>query len=579
MIQIIPFRCGNYPEYLPLLVRGLADLSALRFNTVQIEARLNRELEITSWPSENEVQTGGDEHGQPLWFSGDVWVDQDLDQEVFEVAMFLYDPGKDQPIYYDGYQTTAKDFLISWETHIRKVFNFLVRENLAIEEERVMYTHSLEAFLEFRNGLEILSQAKKPSQREEGLERLLAAVAYDPDFLEAADILLLFLMQNNGVQHFDEVLRILERLRIYANHHPRVPLVMAEVYFQWGNSEKAEQLLKELLREYPGFTDGWLRLALFYQYREQYAEALETLQKLVEKDADNPMAFDLMGTIYAGLEKHVEAEAAWNKALALDSGRVNVLNNLGLLAEENDDPELAEFYYRKAIQINDHWWGSFYNFGSYCQRQGRLEEAAALLLKAGVLNPSHAATFLNLAEAQLKSGHYAEAQETLIQLLQIAPNNLFRRQGLQMLEHFNDDPIQAELRIRKLEKLWKVNQHTSVIWLLLKNFRWGNRLWYYWYLWARVFEQLKLKYLAGAALQIGLRRNPGYPLFKQLGLWYWEKASYAKALPLLRQAFQLNQSDGEAVSAYFQTLINLGEVDEYQRHLKHFAKIGNNIGA
>lgn len=575
MVQVIPFRYGSYPEYLPLLARGLADLTTLRFNTVQIEAHFNRDLQLKSWPLGKEVHLDGDEPGQTLWFSGEIRADR---SEIFDVVMFLYDPDKERSVYYDSYQTSAKEFLYAWENHIRQIFKFLAVETDPFNEDRVIYTHSLDAFLEFRRGLEILSLAKKPAQREEGLERLLSAVTYDSGFLEAVDILLLFLMQNNSVQYFDEILQILERLRAVAKNHPRVPLVMAEIYFQWGNLEKAEYLLKEVLKDHPGFSDGWLRLALFYQYQEKYSEALETLQVFVGQDAKNAMAFDLMGAICAGLGKRAEAEAAWNNALDLDPSRVNVLNNLGLLAEENDDPELAEFYYRKAIQMNDQWWGSFYNFGSYCKRRGRIEESVHLLRKAGVLNPSHAATFLNLAETQLKSGHYVEAQETVIQLLQIAPNNLFRRQGLQILEYFNGRPIQAEIRIRNLARSWQGNSTLMAVWLLVKNFTWGKRLWYYWYLWAQVLEQLKLKCLAGMALRIGLRRNPGYSLVRQLGLWYWEKNWYAKALPLLRKTFQLNQSDAEAVAAYFETLLRLGEVDEYQKQLKHFAKIGHNIG-
>lgn len=574
MIQIIPFRYSEQPEYLPMLARGLADLANLRFNTMQIEAQINLELNFSAWQSKK-VQTVVDLSGQDLLFTSEIT----FEDPGYRVSLFLAEPFREESLYYDTYQTTERHFLKNWEEHLEQLILWLSGEEEISMVQKKVYTHSLDAFLAFRKGLEILTLAKKQAKQEEGLEQLVTAVAYDPDFAEAVDILLIFLVQIGMNQDYDYALRMLERLKEYAKKHPRIPLVTAELYFQWGNYAKAEQLLNDLVQRFPGFTDGWIRLALFYQSQNQPLKGLSILQAINERQPGNTVVLDLLGAIYVGLEDFEDAEAVWLQTLELESGRVNVLNNLGLLSEEKGDLEQAESYYLEAIHLNDRWWGSFYNYGSFCRRYGRIEEGISLLNKARILNPGHFPTYLLLAECQWEMGYYDEAEEILLLLLQIAPNNTVRRQVLSMLEQYNQSPVLVGLRVRKLERLWEEGRRLKVIGALVKNFQKAKSLWYYWYLWSVVLDEFKLEMLSMAALRAGYRRKPTFPLAKKLGLCYWGKGQFSKALPFLRTAFQLNRSDEPAVQAYLQTLINLGEVEEYEQQQQQVSKIGNLVGA
>jgi len=574
LIQIIPFRYSEQPEYLPVLTRGLADLANLWFNMMKIEAQINLELNFTAWESET-VQSAGELSGEDLLFTGEVI----FENPGYKVSLFLAESSREYSVYCDTYRTTERQFLKDWENHVEQVVLWLTGEEKTSIAEKKMYTHSLDAFLAFRRGLEILSVAKKQAKQEEGLEQLLTAVAYDPDFVEAVDILLLFLVQIGSHHDYDYALRMLERLKDYEDRHPRIPLVAAELYFQWGNHGKTEQLLNTLVQKFPGFFDGWIRLALFYQSQNESLKALSILKMLHERQPENTVVLDLLGAIYVGLESYQDAEAVWLKTLELEPGRVNVLNNLGLLSEEKGDPEQAENYYLKAIQANDRWWGSFFNYGSFCRRYGRIEEGISLLNKARALNPGHFPTYLLLAECQLELGYYDDAEEVLLHLLQIAPNNTVRRHVLAILEQYNQSPFLVGLRIRKLMRLWENGRRLKVIGELVKNFRKAKDLWYYWYLWSVVLERFKLGTLSMAALRAGYRRKPAFPVAKKLGLSYWAKGQFSKALPFLRTAFQQNRTDDMAVQAYLQTLINLGEVEEYEQQQRQVSKIGHLVGA
>jgi tetratricopeptide (TPR) repeat protein len=569
LIQIIPFFANKEPVFLPLLARGLSDLSALRFNMVEIQAQVNTDLEFDRKDQRlDQLVSDITWEGQDLWFLGELNGEGNL-----SMALVLYEPTSDQIVYRDSFEAPEDKFLTEWEIHLQDLMKYLDQEIEVLTVPRRMYTKSLEAFLAFRSGLETLSQAKDDRTRDEGLESLLKAVAYDPEFVEAADILLLFLIQNDVSRNFDQSVNILERLRQIASNHPRIPLVLAEVYYQWGNKEKTEQLLQELVAAFPQFTEGWIRLALFYHASDRLPEALATLESILAFEPDEPTALDLMGAIYAGQGERIRAEEVWLKVREIDPERVNILNNLALLAEENEDLEKAENYHQQATDLNSNWWGSYYHYGSFCRRRERLEEAAIWLAKAVELNPTHSQSYQNLGLTQIQLGRYSEAQESLLQLLRLAPDNVTRRQTLQLLGQFDDPEIKVEFKIRRLERFWEAGKRWLVIGRLLFIFNQARDHWYYWYLIGRIGEELGFKSIAIFSWRIGLKYDPGFPLLKKTGLYYLGKGSLKKALAVLRKAFQLHKSDPETSRAYLQTLVNLGEVEELQANMKGLTQL------
>lgn len=563
MIQVIPFHAGEEPLFLPLLARGLSDLSVLRLNALSIQAQVNAylELDIRKFQSDQPVAESK-WNGQDLWFTGMLQGERGL-----EMVLVLYDPGAAEVIYRDAFQVPEEQFLGEWEERLGNLLRYLGRGAEGSAATPQMYTRSLEAFLAFRRGLEILSQAKTESSRGEGLECLLQAVAHDPGFLEAIDILLLFLMQNNIVQNYDYSISILERLHQIAGNHPRIPLVMAEVYYQLGNKDRTEQLLKNLVQTLPRFTEGWIRLAYFYHINNQPDAALEALQSVLAYEPREVTALDMMGAIHAGRGESEIARKLWLEALETEPSRVNILNNLALLSEEQGELAQAELYYRQALRVNKEWWGSYFHYGTFCFRHGRYEEAAGWLGKAAELNPVHPQTFQNYSLTLIKLGRFHEAQEGLLRLLQLAPDNLTRRQTLQLLDQLNDSAAKTEACIRRLEKFWDNGERIRAILGMTVQIWKARRSWYYWYLWGRIFEAAGLRLPMRIAWTAGMNYDPGFPLLKKVGLYYWEKKRYHRALPVLRKAFELHRSDPDTVHAYFQTLFYLGEAEELQANM------------
>ncbi len=569
MIQVIPFLADQEPVFLPLLARGLSDLAAMRLNAVELEAQVNPDLAAKSI-EEKVVVPDFVWNGEDLWLTGTL-----SGKDRLGVALALYAPGLDQVVYRSESIVSGEERLMTeWERQLKEVI-FYLKPDADYESNLRMHTRSLEAFISLRKGLETLSQAKDNPSREDGLEYLYNAVAYDPDFVEAADILILFLIQNDLDKNFERSADLLERLRQIADHHPRIPLVLAEVYYQWGKFDKTGQVLEDLTEKFSRFSDGWIRRALFYHAQDQLDEALLSVQNLLAYEPENSTALDLMGAILAGKGDPGAAEEAWLRAIVVDPSRVNILTNLALLAEERDDFDKAETYYKQALQTDTDWYGVYHYYGSYCLRRQRFEEAAALLEKAIKHQPTHFPSYQNLSTALLHLERYSEAQESLLSLLRLAPDNSVRRQTLQLLNRLNDGAIKIEVRLRKLEEAWDAGNRWQTLWKLVAIIFKARQRWYYWYLWGQIADKQNLSGLGSAFYRIGLRFQPGFPLFKRLGLYYWGKGLFGKALPILRQAFQLNRSDQEIGRAYLQTLINLGEVEELQANIKNLTSVAN----
>ena len=567
MIQVIPFVADCEPDYLALLSRGLTDLSAMRFNSIEILSQVNLDLKFDEWERFSEPRISPFSwEGQELWFIAKLEGAAEIG-----IQLALFDPQLKKMVYQDTFQVAEDKFLLTWENHLEVLLQLLQPGPEEILANRRMFTKSLPAFLAFREGLEVLAQAKNLHSRDEGLESLLMAVAYDPEFVEAADILMLFLVQSDFGADYEHSVVILERLRQLVNDHPRIPLVLAEVYYQWGNFIKAEELMREVVNVFPNFSEGRIRLALFLQTTERSDEAARVLETILHNDSENVTVLDLLAAIYAANGAGIAAASMWEKALTLDPKRVNILSNLALLAEESDQPEQAEEYFRSALEFNEEWWGTYYNYGSFCRRQERFEEALGWLEKAVNLNPSHYASLQNLALTQIQLERYNEAQESLLQLLQLAPDNEARRQTLQLLSKLDDNYVKVELRLRQLGRIWDAGKTWLVINNLIRLAAKGWRHWYFWYLLSRISAR-KFKSLAKLFYQVGMRYNPGYPLLKELALSYFKEDKFRNALPILRRAYLLNQSDQETARAYLQSLVRLGEVEELHANIKKISQ-------
>jgi len=122
----------------------------------------------------------------------------------------------------------------------------------------------------------------------------------------------------------------------------------AEAHAALGELAQAEALYRDILATRPL---GWAQLGLARCQFEQgaFADALETLQSLVDDNPKFMAAYDLMARTQQALGQNAEARAALEAAVAISPHMVRRLRHLGQVALAEGDIEAAEKSFKQVV--------------------------------------------------------------------------------------------------------------------------------------------------------------------------------------------------------------------------------------
>ena len=130
----------------------------------------------------------------------------------------------------------------------------------------------------------------------------------------------------------------------------------AIVDIQKGNNSSAENRLKKVMKEFPGFMSAPVNLGILYYKTGRIPAAEGILKGVVKADANNTVAYNYLGILYRQGGKFQEAESAYKKAISSDPEYANAYLNLGILYDLylQDFPAALENYERfQALVIKE----------------------------------------------------------------------------------------------------------------------------------------------------------------------------------------------------------------------------------
>ncbi len=195
------------------------------------------------------------------------------------------------------------------------------------------------------------------------------------------------------------------------------------------------------------------QLAVQYAARQDYATALQKLEKALEADSNYVDAHDALGVLRARLGQFEDAERSFSKALKIDPDNSTALNNYGqflcqrgryaegqksfLKAVENPlyrlpaaaytnagtcaldsgDPESAEIYYRKALAVDPRFPPTLFQMAALSLRLERYLPARGYLQRyQEVAQQSAASLWLGIRiERQLGDEDAVASYELLLE--------------------------------------------------------------------------------------------------------------------------------------------------------------------
>lgn len=156
---------------------------------------------------------------------------------------------------------------------------------------------------------------------------------------------------------------------------------------------------------------------------EQFAVAIEALEKFVAEQPDDAYAHFHLGYARSALKQWPEAIAAYRRATELKPDMAAAHLNLGLILYEHESPEASVPPLRRAAELLANEARPHFLLGTALERSGKHAEAIVEYRAAAALDSRDADTQLALGRALLTTGKHAEAESAFRRALELDAQN------------------------------------------------------------------------------------------------------------------------------------------------------------
>lgn len=183
---------------------------------------------------------------------------------------------------------------------------------------------------------------------------------------------------------------------------PETHFIAAMAMLEQGAVRTAQEHLRQAIARDPRRSDFHLYLARAYASTQDYAAAMEEVDRAEELFApDDANGFDTLGVVLVQCHAHARAADAFRRAAGIAPGNAGMRFNLGTALTFVGDMEGAEHELEACIGLDPHHWRAHHSL-SQLRRQTReanhIERLSALATAAA--GRVTATTFLNMALAK-----------------------------------------------------------------------------------------------------------------------------------------------------------------------------------
>jgi type IV pilus assembly protein PilF len=212
---------------------------------------------------------------------------------------------------------------------------------------------------------------------------------------------------------------------------------LGEAFMHEGNYTAA---LKELLRAEELIPDDpYLQndLGLTYMARERHDQAIAHFRKAIRLDPDYAPARNNLGTAYL-------AKGDWDAAIATLSELTEdllyatphfPLTNLGFAYYNKGNYQMAERYYRQALDLQPRYIIALRGLGRTYLAAGKISQAVETLEKAVEMAPRFPALYLDMARAYAAAADLEAARDAYRKTMALAPDTDLARTAKQEIDN------------------------------------------------------------------------------------------------------------------------------------------------
>ena len=202
---------------------------------------------------------------------------------------------------------------------------------------------------------------------------------------------------------------------------PNGPLAAAIALHQQGQLEQARQGYGAILASDSGNAAAHHYLGLLEHQSGNPMAALPHLRTAVQSEAAEPFYWVNLGNLLKDLQRPQEAEAGYQRALALEPGDALALYNLGHLYQLYGRWSEAAASFGQATAAQDDFVLAWQKLAAMELRANRREQALAAAERAVALAPDDAASWFHLADGLSRFARWPESLEALERCLALQP--------------------------------------------------------------------------------------------------------------------------------------------------------------
>lgn len=299
--------------------------------------------------------------------------------------------------------------------------------------------------------------ALRRQEVDEAIEELTAAIAIDPDLLEARYRLgLAHLTNKSDVPAAREALEA--AIQVDPDHVPSL-VKLGEIEFNLGEYESAREHLLHATSLDPGSFVGLMFLGKVFDRLQDWERAADAFLRAAEILPDRASARFWLGLIRTRQERWIEAAEALEAAIERERSHSSAYHQLSRVQRELGRAEAAERSTRIHALLQELTGDIRVRFErpELLQRRDAALELLELVPDAANVRLTLGDTYLQLAESAPTSGVKAQAirkaEGAYLEAVTLNPDEVIARARLRLLYEQTGRPEEAEAMTAVLERL------------------------------------------------------------------------------------------------------------------------------
>lgn len=206
------------------------------------------------------------------------------------------------------------------------------------------------------------------------------------------------------LEGYDEALVDLENAIKLDSMVPAYYHLMADVYLDYArpnDSRRAIEVLKVAEGKFPGYIPTLLKLSEFQLIVRQHNDALASLDRILQRDAQNAEAFYMSGRVALDMGDTTRAIKSLEKSVQIDAENADAWLFLGRIFSNKNNPRALQFF-DNALRVDSTSLEAREFKGAFYKRRGEFDKAFEVYTDIVTRNPDYSNAYFDMGTIYLE---------------------------------------------------------------------------------------------------------------------------------------------------------------------------------